>query len=163
MSSLVLKKKSMLLQYFILFDYPQMSNLICGKSILKGKFNLNPTKSMIHVPPNFFFVRARVAFYQISATDMLTELQQIDLNRRWLSLCWIWRQYKINITRFSYFISAELPTIQLKYFYNLQYFDTKHRHTYQQNCFTWFSFNGALNVIILYSLNGFTVLYHFEF
>lgn len=74
----------MLLQYFILFDYPQMSNLLCGKSIFKGKFNLNPlkTKSMIHVPPNFFFVRARVAFYQISATDMLTELQQIDLNRR---------------------------------------------------------------------------------
>lgn len=165
MSSLVLKQKSMLLQYFILFDYPQMSNLICDKSILKGKFNLNPlkTKSMIHVPPNFFFVRARVAFYQISATDMLTELQQIDLNRRWISLCWIWRLYKINITRFSYFISAELPTIQLKYFYNLQYFDTKHRHTYQQNCFTWFSFNGALNLIILYSLNGFTVLYHFEF
>lgn len=54
----------MLLQYFILFDYPQMSNLICGKSILKGKFNLNllKTKSMIHVPPNFFFVRPRVAF-----------------------------------------------------------------------------------------------------
>lgn len=70
----------MLLQYFILFDYPKMSNLICGKSILKGKFNLNllKTKSMIHVPPNFFFVRARVAFYQISATDMLIELQQID-------------------------------------------------------------------------------------
>lgn len=68
----------MLLQYnFILFDYPQMSNLICGKSILKGKFNLNllKTKSMIHVPPNFFFVRPRVAFYQISATDMLIELQ----------------------------------------------------------------------------------------
>lgn len=154
----------MLLQYFILFDYPQMSNLICGKSILKGKFNLNPlkTKSMIHVPPNFFFYSSSSSFLS-NISDRYADRAATDwLNRRWLSLCWIWRLYKINITRFSYFIFAELPTIQLKYFYNLQYFDTKHRHTYQQNCFTWFSFNGALNVIILYSLNGFTVLYHFE-